>query len=58
MIHKLHINQAVKYFVKSFMVWMFSLFRFFLDGKESACNVGDLGLIPGSGRSSVKGKMP
>ena len=22
-----------------------------LDGKESACNVGDLGLIPGSGRS-------
>ena len=21
------------------------------DGKESACNVGDLGLIPGSGRS-------
>ena len=22
------------------------------DGKASACNVGDLGLIPGSGRSS------
>ena len=22
------------------------------DGKESACNAGDLGLIPGSGRSS------
>ena len=22
------------------------------DGKESACKVGDLGLIPGSGRSS------
>ena len=21
------------------------------DGKESACNVGDLGLVPGSGRS-------
>ena len=21
------------------------------DGKESACNVGDLGLIPGSGKS-------
>ena len=21
------------------------------DGKESACNAGDLGLIPGSGRS-------
>ena len=25
------------------------------DGKESACNVGDLGLIPGSGSSSEKG---
>ena len=25
------------------------------EGKESACNVGDLGLIPGSGRSSGKG---
>ena len=24
-------------------------------GKESACNAGDLGLIPGSGRSSGKG---
>ena len=25
------------------------------EGKESACNVGDLGLIPGSGRSPVEG---
>ena len=25
------------------------------DGKESACNVGDLGLIPGSGRSAGEG---
>ena len=25
------------------------------DGKESACNKGDLGLIPGSGRSLEKG---
>ena len=25
------------------------------DGKESACNVGDLGSIPGSGRSSGEG---
>ena len=25
------------------------------DGKESACNVGDLGLIPGSGRSPREG---
>ena len=27
-----------------------------LTGKESACNKGDLGLIPGLGRSSGKGK--
>ena len=26
------------------------------DGKESACNAGDLGLIPGSGRSSGEQK--
>ena len=25
------------------------------DGKESACNAGDLGLIPGSGRSPAEG---
>ena len=25
-------------------------------GKESSCNVGDLGLIPGLGRSSEEGK--
>ena len=25
------------------------------DGKESACNVGDLGLIPGSGRFAGEG---
>jgi len=25
------------------------------DGKESACNAGDLGLIPGSGRSPGRG---
>ena len=25
------------------------------DGKAFACNVGDLGVIPGSGRSSGKG---
>ena len=27
-----------------------------LDGRESACNVGDLGSIPGLGRSSGEGK--
>ena len=25
------------------------------DGKESACDAGDLGLIPGSGRSPAEG---
>ena len=35
------------------------VFLGFLDGsagKESSCNVGDLGLIPGLGRSPGKGK--
>ena len=27
------------------------------DGKESACNVGDLGLIPGSGKSPGEGNV-
>ena len=27
-----------------------------LDGKETTCNVGDLGLIPGLGRSPGEGK--
>ena len=27
------------------------------DGKESACSIGDLGLIPGLGRSSGAGKV-
>ena len=29
-----------------------------LDGEESACNAGDLGSIPGSGRSPEQGKKP
>ena len=28
-----------------------------LDGKESACNVGDLDSIPGSGRSPGEGNL-
>ena len=28
------------------------------DGKESSCNAGDLGSIPGSGRSPEKGMAP
>ena len=32
-------------------IWVFSSFAGGSDGKESACNAGDLGLIPGLGRS-------
>ena len=41
-----------------FLIWVYSLFRGFpsgSDGKESACNLGDLDLIPGSGRSPGEG---
>ena len=34
--------------------WIHCAFPGGSDGKESACNVGDLGLIPGSGRSPGK----
>ena len=40
-----------------FLLWQ-SFWRIFpsgSDSKESACNAGDLGLIPGSGRSSGEG---
>ena len=32
------------------MTWQFSLVKKKSDGKESACNAGDPGLIPGFGR--------
>ena len=38
--------------------WLFRILGRFVsssNGKESACNVGDLGLIPGLGRSLEKG---
>ena len=35
---------------------VFFIFPSGSDGKESACNVGDLSLIPGLGRSPGKGK--
>ena len=41
-----------------FLIWVYLLFRGFpsgSDGKESACNLGDLDLIPGSGRSPGEG---
>ena len=38
---------------KTWNLWAFSGGS---DGKESACNAGDTGLIPGSGRSPGEGK--
>ena len=38
-----------------FTEWNFSCFPGALAGKESACNAGELGLIPGLGRSPGKG---
>ena len=34
---------------------MFSYIPFSLEGKESACTVGDVGLVPGLGRSPGQG---
>ena len=36
-------------------IWSFMSFPGCSEGKESACNVGDLGSIPGSGRSPGEG---
>ena len=41
-------------------VYMYVSYRGFpggSDGKESACNAGDTGLIPGSGRSPGEGNV-
>ena len=36
--------------------WLYSLLPWWSAGKESACNVGELGSIPGLGRSNGEGK--
>ena len=47
--------------LRSTLSWPFALTSFYvgfpggLAGKESACNAGDLGLIPGLGRSPGEG---
>ena len=38
-------------------IFFFSGFPGGSDSKESACNVGDLGFIPGSGRFAREGKI-
>ena len=52
--------QVEKYIIKLYVVYFVHLKRLmgFPDssvGKESACNAGDLSLIPGSGRSAGEG---
>ena len=42
-------------YFKKFLSWTERCFPGGSDGKESACNAGDLGLIPGSGRSPGEG---
>ena len=44
----LHLENLLKYYLQSGSCGS--------AGEESACNVGDLGLIPGLGRSSGEGK--
>ena len=43
----------------SFLIWSFAITLVFFfggfDGKESACNSGDTGSVPGSGRSPGEG---
>ena len=41
-----------------FLKYFYHLFPGGSDGKTSACNAGDLGLIPGSGRSLEKEMIP
>ena len=46
--------RVVEEFIICFIGRGASLFTVYSDSKESACNVGDLGLIPGLGRSLEK----
>ena len=52
----LHILAVIKNVAVNIGVDLFfHISSFFLSGKESACNVGDLGLIPGLGISPGEG---
>ena len=44
-----------EYYLVLYRVQQQFLFLWWLSGKESACNTGDVGSIPGSGRSPGKG---
>ena len=42
-------------FYLDIFAYLFTFVVVYSDGKESACNVGDLGSVPGSGRFPGKG---
>ena len=46
---------TVQTFVSKVMPQLFNTLSMFVTGKESACNAGDPGLIPRSGRSPGEG---
>ena len=51
-------NNTTKPLLTCYLHWLFRILGIFLsssNGKEFACNVGDLGLIPGLGRCLEKG---
>ena len=48
--------QGCYIYFASFILLYFKGFPCGLAGKESSCNAGDLGLIPGLGRSPGEGK--
>ena len=46
---------SLNLFYTELQIWFIPCFLGSSNGKESVCNVGDQGLIPGSGRSSGEG---
>ena len=42
-------------FYLDIFAYLFTFVVVYSDGKESACNVGDLGSVPGSGRCPAEG---
>ena len=54
---KIH-HQMSSMYVPLFLSLAYTCFSAGSDGKESACNAGDLGSIPGSGRSPAEDGNP
>ena len=52
----LFIQHIKNKFISDNYRYISKIYIIFSDGKASTCNVGDLGLIPGLGRSSREGK--